>query len=70
MDSGWVAIGVLAGVVVVVAALMIGVSMTSQPSDDRPGFVDEQVSFQYPPDWNVAAGDGTDPVGHRVIRTS
>ena len=67
MDSGWVAIGVLGGVVVVVAALMIGVSMAAQPSDDGPRFVGEQVSFEYPPEWNVAPGDGTDPAGHQVL---
>jgi DnaJ-like protein len=67
MDSGWVAIGVLAGVVVVVAALMIGVSLASQPSDDRLRFSGDELSFAYPPDWQMAEGDGTDPVDHRVI---
>ena len=67
MDSGWVAIGVLAGVAVVVAVLMIGVSLAAQPTDDRARFVDDQVTFLRPPDWNVAAGDGTDPASHRVV---
>jgi hypothetical protein len=67
MDSGWVAIGVLAGVAVVVGVLMIGVSLAAQPADDRARFVDDQVTFVHPPDWNVAAGDGTDPASHRVV---
>ena len=68
MDSGWVAIGILAGVALVVAVLMIGVSLASQPSDDAgPRFSNEQLSFAYSPDWHVTAGDGTDPADHRVI---
>lgn len=67
MDSGWVAIGVLASVAVVVAALMIGVSLASQPSDDRPRFSDPQLTFAYPTDWHLTSGDGTDPADHRVI---
>ncbi|MEA2651277.1 MAG: molecular chaperone DnaJ [Chloroflexota bacterium] len=67
MDSGWVAIGVLAGVAVVVAVLMIGVSLAARPADNRARFADEQISFVHPPDWNVAAGDGSDLAGHRVL---
>ena len=67
MDSGWVAIGVLAGVAAVVTALMIGVSLASQPSDDRPHFSDQLLTFAYPPDWHATAGDGTDPADHRMV---
>ena len=67
MDSGWVAIGVLAGVAVVVAVLMIGVTLAARPPDDRARFEDAQLSFVHPPDWNVAAGDGTDLASHRVL---
>ena len=67
MDSGWVAIGVLAGVVVVVAALMIGVSLAAQPTDDRIRFSGQELSFAYPPEWELAEGDRTDPLDHRVI---
>ena len=67
MDSGWVAIGVLAGVAVVVAALMIGVSLAAQPADDRLRFSGDDLSFAYPPDWILAPGDETDPADDRVI---
>ena len=67
MDSGWVAIGVLASVAVVVAALMIGVSLASQPTDDRLRFVGDELSFAYPPDWILSLGDETDAGGDRVI---
>ena len=67
MDSGWVAIGVLAGVAVVVAALMIGVSLASQPTDDRLRFSGDELAFAYPPDWTLAPGDETDPAEDRVI---
>ena len=67
MDSGWVAIGVLASVALVVAALMIGVSLASQPTDDRLRFAGEELTFAYPPDWILAPGDETDPADHRVI---
>ena len=66
MDSGWVAIGVLAGVVVVVAALMIGVSLAAEPADDRLQFAGDELSFAYPPDWILAPGDAG-PAEHRVI---
>ena len=67
MDSGWVAIGVLASVALVVAALMIGVSMASQPADDRIRFASDELSFLRPPEWTVVAGDDTDPRDYRVI---
>ena len=67
MDSGWVAIGVLAGVALVVAVLMISVSLAAQPADDRLRFAGEELTFAYPPDWILAPGDETDPADHRVI---
>ena len=67
MDSGWVAIGILAGVALVVAVLMIGVSMAARPADDRLRFSSDVVGFAYPPDWTLAAGDETDPPEHRVV---
>ena len=67
MDSGWMAIGILAGVGVVVAVLMIGVSLASRPADDRLRFSSDVITFAYPPDWILAAGDETDPPEHRVV---
>ena len=67
MDSGWAAIGILAGVALVVAVLMIGVTMAAQPADDRLRFSGTELSFAYPPDWILAAGDETDPADHRVV---
>lgn len=67
MDSGWVAIGLLAAVGLVVAALMIGVSLAAQPTDNRIQFASQELAFAYPPDWILAEGDGTDPANHRVV---
>ena len=67
MDSGWVAIGVLAAVGLVVAVLMIVLSVASPPADDRPRFAGAELSFAHPPDWIVAAGDTADPADHRVV---
>ena len=67
MDSGWMAIGILAGVALVVAVLMIGVSLAAQPADDRLRFSSDVIAFAYPPDWILAAGDETDPPEHRVV---
>ena len=67
MDSGWVAAGIVAAVAVVIGALMIGVSIATGPTDDRLRFASEELAFAYPPDWILAEGDGSDPVGHRVL---
>jgi len=67
MDSGWVAIGVVAGAAALVAVLMIGVSVASQPADDRQRFTSEELALAFPPDWNLTPGDETDPVEHQVI---
>ena len=67
MDSGWAAIGILAGVAVVVAVLMIGVTVASQPADDRLRFSGADLSFAYPPDWILGAGDESDPADHQIV---
>ncbi len=67
MDSGWMAAGVIALVAVAVGAIMIGVSMASQPVDDRLRFDGDGIGFAYPSDWILAAGDGSDPADHRVV---
>lgn len=67
MDSGWVAFGVVAGVASLVAVLMIGVSVASQPIDDRLRFTSDELTFAYPPDWNLTAGDEANPAEHQVV---
>jgi hypothetical protein len=67
MDSGWAAIGILAGVVLVVGTLMIRVTLASRPVDDRLSFAGDELSFAYPPDWQLFPGDGADAPDHRVI---
>lgn len=67
MDSGRVVIGVLAGVGLLLAVLMIGISAASQPADERLRFTSDELSFAYPPDWSLTPGDGTDAPGHRVV---
>ena len=67
MDSGWVAIGVVIAVGMVVSAVMIGVFLASNPPDDRLRYAGDEVSFAYPPDWALAIGERTDPPEHRVV---
>jgi hypothetical protein len=67
MDSGRVVIGVVAGVGLLVAVLMIGISAASQPPDERLRFTGADLSFAYPSDWRLSEGDGTDTSSHRVI---
>lgn len=66
-DSGWVTLGVVAAVAVLVAVLMIGVSVASQPVDDRLRFTSDELEFMYPPDWILAPGNEADPAEHRVV---
>ena len=67
MDSGWVAFGVVAAVTLLVAVVMIGVSVASQPFDDRLRFTSDELEFAYPPDWILAPGSETDPTEHQVV---
>jgi DnaJ domain len=66
-DSGWLAVGVVAGVGLLLAAFMIGVSLTAQPVDDRLTFSSDELTFAYPGDWIVAPGDAAGPPEHHVI---
>jgi len=67
MDSGWVAFGVVAAVAVLVGALMIGVSVASQPADQRLRFTSDELEFAYPPDWVLAPGSEKQSAEHRVL---
>ena len=66
-ESGWLAVGVVAGIGLLVAALMIGVSMAVQPVDDRLTFESDELTFAYPSDWILAPGNPADPPQHHVI---
>jgi hypothetical protein len=67
MDSGFAAAAVVIGAVVLIGAVMVGVSLASAPADDRIRFEDDAITFLHPPDWVVAAGDPDDPPVHRVV---
>jgi hypothetical protein len=67
MDSGLMAAGIIAGVAVLVAVVMIGVSVAAAPPDERRQFTSDQLEFAYGPGWTLTPGDGTDPPGHQVI---
>ena len=66
MDSGWVAIGTVAAVTLLLAVAMIGVSVASQAPDDRLRFTGDVLEFAYPSDWSLFPGDGDSP-NHRVV---
>lgn len=66
MDSGGVAFGVVAAVVLLVGATMIGLTAIATPAAATQDFQDEALRFSYPVDWVAAPGEaGTD--GHRVV---
>ena len=67
MDSGWVVAGVVAAVAGLLAVLMIGLTVASAPTDTRLRFESAELSFAYPGDWILAAGDGSDPADHRMV---
>jgi hypothetical protein len=67
MDSGWAAFGVVGAVVLLVGATMLVLSLVSTPTDDRVSLETADLRLRHPADWTVAAGDGSDPDGHRVV---
>jgi hypothetical protein len=67
LDSGWAAFGVVTAVVLLVGVSMIVLSLVATPSDDRVAFESSELRFRHLPEWTVAAGDGSDPGGHRVV---
>jgi hypothetical protein len=58
-----VAIGVLAAVALVVAAL----TLSAGPPDEVRSFENDDVSFTYPADWTANEGDPGQEPSHRVI---
>lgn len=58
-----IAIGVLALVSVVVAAL----TLSAGPSEEASAFEGDDLSFTYPADWSLAEGDSDQDPSHRVI---
>jgi hypothetical protein len=67
MDSGWVVAGIIGGVALVIAVVMVAVAVVAGPPDTTRPFTGDAVEFSYPDSWILTAGDGTDPGGHRVI---
>jgi len=66
-DSGWVAAAVVLGTVVFIGVAMVGLSFAVGPSDDRVRFESRELAFLHPPEWIVAAGDGSSNESHRVV---
>jgi len=66
-DSAWVAAAVVLGTVVFVGLAMVGLSFAVGPSDDRVRFESRELAFLHPPEWIVAAGDGSGNERHRVV---
>jgi hypothetical protein len=67
MDSPWLVAGVLGAIAVVISVVMIGVTMASDPAQDMARFTSPEVEFNYPPDWQAAAGEPGQPEEHWVI---
>jgi hypothetical protein len=66
-DSAWVAAAVVLGTVVFIGLAMVGLSFAVGPSDDRVRFESRDLAFLHPPEWTIAAGDGSGNDGHWVV---
>jgi hypothetical protein len=55
------------GALLLVGAVMVGVSIAAAPDDDRIAFEDPAIAFRHPPDWTVVRGSPSDPPAHRVV---
>lgn len=68
-DSGWLALGAVGGVVVLIGVLMLAISVAASgppEEDSRARFVSNDLSLRHPPEWVVAAGTDASPE-HRII---
>ena len=67
MDSGrWVFL-VIASAVVLVGAVMIGISVAIGQQDGRSDFTSSELTLKYEPGWSVYPGDAEVVDGRRVI---
>jgi hypothetical protein len=68
LDSGWLAVGVVAVLAVAVIGVMGLIGLASAGSVDEVGtrFSSSELSFRYPDDWRVYPGED-DAVEHRVV---
>jgi hypothetical protein len=67
LDSGWIAAAIVAGVVVVVGLVMVGVSIAAQPGDDRVRLDTPGLTLLHEPTWTVSIGDGEDSAENQVL---
>ena len=67
MDSPWLAAGVVAGIAIVIGALMVAVSVAGAPPDDRATFTSDDLQLRYPATWSAATGEPGQSEEHRVI---
>lgn len=67
MDNGATAFLVIASVVAIIGAVMLGIYTAFGQADPRAEFVAEEISFRYEPDWSVYPGNGEVVGGQRVI---
>ena len=67
MDSGRVTFLVIAGIVVLVGAAMIGITAAFGQDDPRNEFAGEEISFKYDQGWTVYPGTAEQVGGQRVL---
>ena len=67
MDNGPMAFLVIASVVAIVAAVMLGIYTAFGTQDPRAEFVSDEISFRYEPGWSLYPGNGEVVDGQRVI---
>jgi hypothetical protein len=67
LESGWVAAAIVAGITVLVGAVMVGISFATRTADNRVTLQTDALSLRHDPDWMRAIGDGDDPREHRVV---
>ena len=66
-DSGWATAALVAGLVVVVGVVMVGIAIATGPADERVALQTSTLSLLHESNWVRAVGDGDDPPEHRVV---
>ena len=68
MDSPWIAIGVIAAIAALVAAVMVAITiLSSGPEPGRYRFTSRDIELEYPDGWTQARGVAEQPAAHRII---
>ena len=68
-DSGWLAVAIIAGAMLVIGTVMavIGVASSPPAAVEAPRLTSGPISFANPWDWEIAIGDEGQPAEHQLL---